>query len=114
VIIKIILAISIVLTLLWFLTHHNTHQAKAWKKVALIAFTFLSIIVVWFPDTANTVAHKVGVGRGADLLLYLLTLAYIFSTLSLYIKNREDQKRIVRLARRIALIEAELHNKKND
>jgi hypothetical protein len=111
VIIKIILAVAIGVIVLWFLANHNTHQARAWKKLSLISFTIISIIVVWLPDTANRAANKVGVGRGADLLLYLLTLAFIFSTLGLYIKSREDQRKIVKLARRIALIETELRDK---
>jgi len=118
-IIKVILAFAITFIALWFLINRNTYKARAWKKIAMIIFTILAVIVVWFPNTSNTIAHKVGVGRGADLLLYLLALAFIFSTLSLYIKHKEDQRHIVILARRIALIEAKhqknerLHSKKN-
>ena len=96
--------------MVWFLSNRTSHQARAWQKVGVILLTIVGIIVVLLPDTSNKAAHKLGVGRGADLLLYLMSLAFIFLVLSIYLKNKEDQKRIVVLTRKIALLEAQKQN----
>ena len=44
-----------------------------------------------------------GVSRGTDLLLYLLVVAFMFTTLSSYIRFRELELRYARLARAVAL-----------
>jgi len=113
-IIKTVLVIAILLLIVWFLSNRTTHQVKAWQKIGVILLTIVGIVVVISPDTSNRIAHKVGVGRGADLLLYLLTLAFIFMILNLYLKNKEEQRRIVTLARKVALLEARLNERKSD
>jgi hypothetical protein len=111
-IIKTILVIAILLLIVWFLSNRTTNQVKAWQKIGVILLTLAGIIAVISPDTSNRLAHNVGVGRGADLLLYLLTLAFIFMILNLYLKNKEEQRRIVTLARKVALLEAHLSERK--
>lgn len=111
-IIQIIIISAVLAIMIWFLTHHSTQQARAWKKVAVACLTLLASIVVLFPELANDIAHKFGVGRGADLLLYLLVLAFIGVVLTLYIKHKEDEKRLAILARKIALLEAKLQKPK--
>lgn len=59
-----------------------------------------------FPDSLNSLAQRVGVGRGADLILYVLFVAFIFFVLNVYIKFKQQQDTIFRLARKLALIEA--------
>ena len=111
-IIKVLIIATILTALVWFLINRNTHSSRAWQKIGLTMLTALGIIVVWSPNLANDIAHKLGVGRGADLLLYVLTLAFIFSLLNTYIKSKDEEKQIVILARHIALLEAQIQNKK--
>jgi hypothetical protein len=76
------------------------------KKIGLIALAILMIIAVIFPNTTNDVAHVVGVGRGADLLLYLTVVAFILYVLHSYLEMKDQSITIVKLARKIAIIEA--------
>jgi small membrane protein len=112
-IIKLILVVGIIFIMGWFLSNRTSHQVRAWQRISLILFMALGIFVVIFPDSSNTLAHKVGVGRGADLLLYLLTVAFLLSILNAYLKSKEEERRVVKLARKVALIEAELKQSKN-
>ena len=111
-IIKSILTLAILIVMGWFLSNRTTHQVRAWQKLGLIILTVIGLIVVISPETSNKLAHKVGIGRGADLLLYLLTLSFIFMILNLYLKGKEDQRRIVLLARRISLLETRINQEK--
>jgi small membrane protein len=85
----------------------RSSRIKAWKKIAIIIFILIAIFAVLFPDSSNKLANLVGVGRGADLLLYLLTTAFVFSTFNGYVTNKIEQERYVILARKIALLEAQ-------
>lgn len=104
-IIKLILIVGFLVFILRFLVNTSS-KAKAWQKILGILFVLVAIFVIMFPNTTNDIAHKVGVSRGADLLLYLLTLAFIFVCLNLYLKEKQDQRKIVELTRKIALLEA--------
>jgi len=84
----------------------QSHSARAWKKIALSLLAIAMVIAVLFPDTTNKIANIVGVGRGADLLLYILTLAFIGYALNNYLHQQHQRDELNRLARKIAIIEA--------
>lgn len=109
--IQVILIAGFLLFMFRFLANPSSYQLRAWAKIFTLLFTVVAIGVVLSPESANTVAHLVGVTRGADLLLYLLTLCFIFVVLHLYIKNKQDQKRLVELARKVALLESDIRYK---
>lgn len=75
------------------------------------SLTLLVIIVggvaVLFPGAVTTVAQAVGVGRGTDLVLYLLCVTFLFVTIALYLRLSEMHDRYVELARQLALHEAD-------
>ncbi|BDA63711.1 DUF2304 domain-containing protein [Actinomyces capricornis] len=77
------------------------HQAA--RRVATLAFALFAIIAILTPSLTTTVAHMVGVGRGADLLLYALVVAFLAQVLSSFRRNAARERQITRLARRIAL-----------
>ena len=105
-IIQIIIVIIALGLLLFVLSGSQTHSSRAWKKIALCLLAIAMIIAVVYPGTTTEVAHIVGVGRGADLLLYMLSLAFIGYVLNNYIHQQRDKDTVYRLARKIALLDA--------
>jgi hypothetical protein len=93
------------------LTHPSHHQLKAWSKIIATAFVIAAILTISFPNSSNVVAHWLGVARGADLLLYLLTLAFVYTLLNAYVQEKRQQRHIVLLARKIALLETDMSHK---
>jgi small membrane protein len=55
------------------------------------------------PDLSTIVAHRVGIGRGADLLLYLLLLFSLFSNVHMAARLRAIDARITAVVRQVAL-----------
>ena len=104
--IQIILIIGFILFLWRFLSDPGSHQIHAWIKILTAMFTVTAVIVVAFPDISNSVAHWLGVKTGANLLLYLLTLAFLFVVVNLYIRNKKENERLVVIVRRLAILEA--------
>lgn len=111
ILIQLILIIGFVVFLLRVLADPASYQLRAWTKILATLFVIAAILSVIFPDATNTIAHRAGVGRGADLLLYLLTLAFIFVMFNSYTQEKRLQKRIVLLARKVAIIEANQREK---
>jgi hypothetical protein len=102
-----LLIIVAALTILYFgLSGRRTHIGKAWKKIGLCLLIVAMIVAVLFPTTTNDLAHMVGVGRGADLLLYVLTLAFIAYALNSYLQQQSEKDALYRLARKVAILEA--------
>lgn len=105
-----IIQITLVLLAIVFAIHalsrRNTYSGKAWKKIGLILLVVLMIGVIIFPETINTIAHLVGVGRGADLLLYLFIVGFIFYALNAYLHQQDQRDKMYKLARKIAILEA--------
>jgi hypothetical protein len=65
------------------------------------------VVAVLFPDTVTEVAHVAGVGRGADLLLYVACIAFLFTIISLHLRLAALRDQYVELARHIALGQAD-------
>jgi len=105
--IQVVLIAGFLIFLLMVLANPSSYHLKAWTKILATLFVLAAIITVMFPETTNTIAHWAGVTRGADLLLYMLTLAFIFFIFSSYLQGKRQQRRIVLLARKIALLEAD-------
>jgi len=69
----------------------------------LIVLCGLAIISILYQDLANTIAHAVGVGRGADLVLYLFIPAALLMQLLQYLSYKSLERSITDLSRHLAL-----------
>ena len=76
--------------------------------VALISFvvSLVGLYFVWVPSHSTRVAEYIGVGRGADLILYLWVCISLIVLLNLHLKLRAQHELITALARTIALANA--------
>ncbi len=106
IIIQAIVIVLAVVIIFLSLGNRKTYSGKAWKKIGLILLALSMIIAVIFPDTTNDIAHLVGVGRGADLILYGTVIAFIFYALNNYLHQQDQRDITFRLARKIALVDA--------
>ena len=106
ILIQVILITGFLVFLSRILINPRSYQLKAWTKIFAILFALTAILAILLPDTTNHLANWVGVGRGADLLLYLLAVSFIFLILHIYVQEKRQQKEIVLLARKIAIMEA--------
>lgn len=100
-----IIALGVLLGYL-ILASRGSHGARASVKVGLVLLVIAMIVAVLNPNLMTRVANLAGIGRGADLLLYTVTGAFLFYTLTQYLKSQSQRDLIFRLARRVALIEA--------
>src|SRR3954469_25294623 len=85
--------------------------AYAWteyKRAPVVAFLFALVSIaglyfVWFPESSTRWAEIVGIGRGADLILYTWSCISLLVILNLHLKLRSQLEMITGLARTIAI-----------
>ncbi|HVF97320.1 MAG TPA: DUF2304 domain-containing protein [Flavisolibacter sp.] len=68
----------------------------------LLLFTGGAVFLILFPENTNVIAHKLGVGRGADLLFYLCILFFAFLAMKLFARIRRLEKQLTELVRQQA------------
>jgi hypothetical protein len=106
--IKVILLVAFGLVAVIGLRAPRGARHLALRRVALIVFVLFAVASVLFPDVWNTLANLVGVGRGTDLLLYVLIVVFLGYMATSYRRFRGLEFQITQLARRIALDEVGL------
>ncbi|MDK8768103.1 DUF2304 domain-containing protein [Corynebacterium freneyi] len=102
-IIQVLLLAAMVALVWYFVANRRKARAKAGVKLGFLVFLAACVWAIVRPDDLTVVANWVGVSRGTDLLLYMLVLAFVFTTVSSYIRFREQELRYARLARAVAL-----------
>jgi small membrane protein len=70
------------------------------------AAALAGLYFVWFPSHSTQLAELVGIGRGADLILYIWVCISLVILLNLHLKLRTQHELITALARAIALANA--------
>jgi small membrane protein len=105
-IIQVVLVLGFLLITYWFLSNRTSSKVRAWQKIGLLSLFILAILAVLFPNLLNDIANAVGVGRGADLVLYIFVFAFMAYVTIQYIKQKEHDRTTATLVRRIAIIEA--------
>lgn len=76
--------------------------------VAILAafVAMVGLYFVWFPAHSTRLAALVGIGRGADLILYIWVCISVIVILNVHLKLRTQMELLTILARKVALADA--------
>lgn len=88
----------------------SSARSQAIRAIALGFFLVVVVLAVSFPGLVDGLAQLVGVGRGADLLLYAFIIVFIGQLLSARRRNRAQDEQITELARTLALMRVDQPN----
>ena len=94
---------SIIVLLVYLLRSRTSARTKAWVKVGGVLFVIAAVYAILRPNDTTVVANWLGVARGADLMEYALIIAFVFTTLSTYMRFKDLELKYARLARAVAL-----------
>ena len=101
-----LLLISAVIVVALRLLRDRGARTQAVRRLGLTLFAGFAVWSILFPSVWNQIARLVGVGRGTDMVLYALVVAFLSFTMTTYVRFRDLESRYTRLARRLALDEA--------
>jgi small membrane protein len=108
--IQVVLIAAVVCLFLGFSRYEQGVGMRASKRLAFLAFVALNVYGVLRPDHVTWVANRLGVGRGADLLLYIVVVVTIFLMLNTYLRFRSVERQMTDLVRSLAIRDAERDN----
>ena len=98
-IIKLFLSLGLALILMYAVSQRRFSRLS--HGMALLSL--VGVYFVWFPDQTTVLANIVGVGRGADLLMYCWIVLSLLIITSLHLQQRRQLELITELARFLAL-----------
>ncbi|MDY0815413.1 DUF2304 domain-containing protein [Kitasatospora purpeofusca] len=103
--IQLVLIAGAVVLAFMFIRRWDAANTRAWKRIAFSVFVVANIYAILRPSDVTWFAHKMGVGRGTDLVLYVMVLAMGFLTLNTFLRFRSLEKKLTDLARTVAINE---------
>jgi small membrane protein len=110
VIIQLLLIPALVLAVVTSLRSRTSLRGQARRKIFAALTAVAGVVAVMFPSTLQALATWTGVTRGTDFLLYGLALVIIYLVGSTSARFREQEARLVKLARQVALADAALRH----
>ena len=72
----------------------------------LLVVLLIGCLATLDPDRTTVVARAVGVNRGTDLIVYLMTLVVLQGFVVFYLRLRKVRRELTLLVRRLAILEA--------
>jgi hypothetical protein len=110
VLIQAVLVVALAGVLLLLTRRKHGVRMQVGKRLAFVAFIGVNLYGVLRPDDLTWVANRVGVGRGADLLVYALAVSAIFLVVNTGLRFRAVDRQLTELVRALALHDAELRH----
>lgn len=86
----------------------SLHEVIVWSLFWLIA----AGLVIW-PDASSWLAAVLGVGRGADLVVYLALMLIFYLLFRIFVRFEKQERELSKLVQKQALDEAETHSHNN-
>jgi len=102
-IIRVILLLGLAAVLVYALSQRRRSRLVS---LVIMASAVAGGFFFVFPDTTNLIAHRLGVGRGVDLITYVFIVISLAAILNLHLRLRAASEVATDLARAIALISA--------
>lgn len=107
IVVQLVLVLSVVLVSLALMRGGSNARHLAIRRIMLVLFACVAAFSVFFPELLTQVARFFGIGRGTDLVLYALIVSFLVFMATTYQRFRHLETTFTKLARRIALDEAE-------
>lgn len=106
--------IQVILTSGLFLSIFYAQVASVgYSKNPIILFSLIGIYLVWQPNQANMIANYLGIGRGADMIMYFFIIFMIIVNINLNAKIRKLLFMITEVVRNDAIEEAQKNSANN-
>lgn len=101
---KFILIVLLIATYLFY--RKQIHGKRLLIRLFASTILGLAILAVAFPDATTKVAGFFNIGRGVDLILYMMILFLLFAIVVLHAYLAQVKRSVTLLAREIAFMQA--------
>jgi len=108
-----VLVIALALIGLYLVKARKSASQQAIRRLFILIALLAGLFAVVFPNYTNAIANVLGIGRGADLLLYGFVIFVLFYVVHQYRRQLWQQKVTTDLARALTLAQAEIDDLKD-
>lgn len=105
---QLFLVISLLGIAVYLLRSTPSPRHQAIRRLIVFVALLAGVVVVIWPGLLSALADLVGVGRGVDLLFYVVIVAGLLYVVSEYKRAVQTTRTATQLARELALTEARL------
>lgn len=105
--IQIVILIFLLFVISRLVLRYRERRISLISLVIWFIFWILVAVVVIWPESANRLADILGVGRGADVIVYFALLAIFYFIFRILIKFEQIEREIATLVRKISFLEKE-------
>ena len=102
-IIKVLLVAAVLGFGLLVLRDRAPGQHQLARRAAMLLVATAGIVAVLWPNLTTSVANAIGVGRGTDLVLYVLVMAFVYHALATSQRIHQLERSITLLTRELAI-----------
>ncbi len=102
---KILLILFAVFVLLRTFGQYRARKVTAGWFVTWTIFWVMVVVVAFIPQFTDVIAVKLGVGRGADLIIYISLAALFYSLFRLVLRQDQLNRDLTELVRKLAIDE---------
>ena len=95
---------------LYLLKAKRSANHQAIRRIFMVIVLIAGFIAVLFPEYTTSLAALLGIGRGADLLLYSFVIFTLFYAVYQYRRQLWQEKVTTELARSLTLTQASLED----
>ena len=78
--------------------------------VTILIVSIVGILAATDPDRTTRFAQKLGINRGTDLIVYIVTLVVFQGFVVFYLRLRKVRRELTLLVRHVAILEASSRN----
>lgn len=89
-----------------YIQYRAQSVSRYWLGV-FVAIWLIVVGVALFPASSDIVARVAGVGRGADLIVYVSVVVLLYAMYRLLLEQRKMHEDFTELVRKTAIIQAE-------
>lgn len=102
--IQVILVLGVLSSLLIYLVYFRSLLRD---RLVVLLIVMVAVVAIMFPHLTTVVANMLGVGRGADLLIYVIAMGGVFALLLISNRLVIVEKTMTELVRHTAISNAQ-------
>lgn len=106
-VVQILLVLAVAVVSLVLIRGGSNAKHMAVRRIMVLLFALTAVFSIFFPSVLTSTAHLLGIGRGTDLVLYAFIVSFLVYMSTTHQRFRHMEASITKLARRVALDEAE-------
>ncbi|MBL7022290.1 DUF2304 domain-containing protein [Patescibacteria group bacterium] len=108
---QIIISILVIIALSVIIKRKSQNKLSLGQAATWFLMWLIVLIVFWYPESTSYLASALGIGRGADLIIYAAIVVMFYMLFRIYLRMDKLSSDITKVVRKVGIDEV---NKKDN